>query len=200
MMTRLAGHVIVSSEYLARKFFLTNYSVIRNSIDSRFTLAKSEIKAYRWISVGRIIEMKGSDKFSLFAKSRHDGVIIGDNPDDLPIGNNDYFRRLDNIEVAKYFGRSMYYISFSNTEGNPKTLMEAIFAGCVPILSSIPAHIDVINELGYGYIVSDIESAHNIINNYASNLIEKNFLEFINRWSTKNVVKKELEVLFKCVE
>jgi glycosyltransferase involved in cell wall biosynthesis len=200
VMIRLSDQVIISSEYLGRKFFVKNYSLIRNSIDLRFVRARSATKEYRWISVGRIIKMKGSDKLSLFANSRDDGVIIGDNPENFSLGKNNYFHRIDNLQIAKYFGKSKYYVSFSNTEGNPKTLMEAVFSGCIPVLNNIPAHTDVINELGYGYIINNITEACKIIDDDKSNFSESKYIEFINRWSTENVVRKELELLYQCVE
>lgn len=199
-LTRMADHVIVSSEYLARKFFLKEYSLVRNSIDQRFTRSIESTKDFNWISVGRIIKMKGSDQLSVLATSREDGVIIGSNTVKIDLGKNLIYEKVDNREVAIFLGRSRYYISFSLTEGNPKTLMEAIFAGCIPIVSNIPAHVDVISELGYGFLVEDVEDVQDIINSGKSNYSESNYLSFINQWSNESVVSKELEILRSCAE
>lgn len=199
ILTRVADHVIVSSEYLARKFSVKQYSLIRNSIDLRFTRSIKTKKDYVWVSVGRIIKMKGSAKLSLLATSREDGVIIGDNTSQIDLGKNLVYAKLDNREIGTILGRSKYYVSFSQTEGNPKTLMEAIFAGCIPVVTNIPAHIDVISELGYGYLVEDIEEVHAIIDSGKSNYCDSDYLRFINQWSNESVVAKELEILRSCV-
>ena len=78
--------------------------------------------------------------------------------------------------------------------------MEAIFAGCIPIVSNIPAHVDVISELGYGFLVEDVEDVQNIINSGKSNYSEFNYLSFTNQWSNESVVTKELEILRSCAE
>ena len=144
--------------------------------------------------------MKGSDQLSVLATSREDGVIIGSNTDKIDLGKNLIYDKVDNREVAIFLGRSRYYISFSLTEGNPKTLMEAIFAGCIPIVSNIPAHVDVISELGYGFLVQDVEDVQEIINSGKSNYSESNYLSFTNQWSNESVVTKELEILRSCAE
>jgi glycosyltransferase involved in cell wall biosynthesis len=199
-MVHLADRVIVSSEYLAKKFFITNYSLIRNSINLRFTRERKLEKIYHWISVGRIIKMKGSESLEQFSSLRHDGLIIGENTDNIDLGKNTFYPKLNNQDIPNYFGSSKYYVSFSLTEGNPKTLMEAIFAGCIPVLSNIQAHTDVIDELGYGFIINNIQDAHHILNQEESNFSETEYLRFVDRWSLKSVVKMELKLLYECVE
>ncbi|MGC6479568.1 MAG: glycosyltransferase [Flavobacteriaceae bacterium] len=197
VMVLLSDHVIVSSEYLAKKFFIkkSKYSLVRNSVDKRFlNPTQREIK-YAWISVGRIIPIKGSLKLSKFAIKRKDGLIVGKNPQKLNLGDNTYFERVDNVEIHQYFASAKYYISLSETEGNPKTLMEAIFSGCIPILSSIPAHKDIIKELGYGYLIESIEEIDVLIDSQKSNFNKACFDTFINRWCTKNVISKEIKLL-----
>jgi glycosyltransferase involved in cell wall biosynthesis len=201
LMVVISDHVIVSSEYLAKKFLINKhkYSLVRNSVDDRFVCPfQREIK-YLWISVGRIIPIKGSLKLSKFALNRKDGLIIGQNPQKLNLGENIYFERIDNVEIHQYFISAKYYISFSETEGNPKTLMEAIFSGCIPILSSIPAHKDIIKELGYGYLINSIEEMNKLIDSGKSNFNKANFDTFVNRWSTKNVINKEIQLLKKYI-
>ena len=64
--------------------------------------------------------------------------------------------------VYDYLKASDYYISASDVEGLPNTLLEAMTVGLPCVLSNIPAHEEVIAKatqpIGYSFNSHDIES------------------------------------------
>ena len=60
---------------------------------------------------------------------------------------------IDHNKLIKIYSKSIYFVTASVFEGNPKTVLEAMSMGCVVLASEIPIHKEIIlnNETGYIY-------------------------------------------------
>lgn len=65
---------------------------------------------------------------------------------------------LDKKQNAQYYKISKIYISIPESDGTSISLLEAMYAGCLPILSDLPANREWVIHNENGFIVSDIES------------------------------------------
>ena len=65
-----------------------------------------------------------------------------------------------------------FYISTSEFEGNPKTILEAMVSGCVVIASEIPNHAELIDDGVNGFLF-DLSSPnlHNLLKSIKSNVL-----------------------------
>jgi|GEM_PF-1338396 len=96
-------------------------------------------------------------------------VIIGDGPDrelleTMANKKHIYFLGYQK-EATKYLFNSDIYISASSSEGLPLSVMEAMFMENIPILSSIPPHLELIENSSfndYTFACEDIEAIMNI--------------------------------------
>lgn len=191
-----ADVVEFGSEYLEKRFkrFVKNSIVIRNPVDMKF-YHKNGRRNLKYVAVGRIIPSKGSVELVSFALNVEKGLIIGLNPDNHNFMNQIYISRVDNDDLPNLLQDCEYYVSFSKTEGSPKSLLEAIFSGCVPIVSDIDAHKDIIEDLGYGYLVSDFEKAVSLVNENSNNYSEELHERFVNKWNIERVLDMEQEII-----
>ena len=72
---------------------------------------------------------------------------------------------LSQEELFKLLGRSKYFISLTNSDGTSLSLLEAIAAGCIPIVSDIEANRYWIRHGESGYISKiNIDSLFNMLN------------------------------------
>ena len=82
--------------------------------------------------------------------------------------------------VYDYLKASDYYISASDVEGLPNTLLEAMTVGLPCVLSNIPAHEEVIAKatqpIGYSFNSHDIESQKEAIRKVLSIDVESTAL------------------------
>ena len=189
--------IIYGSEYLQDIFKKTNTKSIitRNPISYSFVFQNKKKRKYKFIVVGRLIKSKGSDLIQQIDKVISSGIIIGKNIDNLVISNNILIDRVKNSEISNYLSQSQYYLSLSRTEGSPKATLEAIFSGCIPILSDIPAHRDLINDLGYGYLINNKKDIVSILNSNDNIYCPIKHSVFIEKWNMKSVVKQEIKFL-----
>ena len=58
----------------------------------------------------------------------------------------DIVQNMGNENLVQMYKNFKYYISFSLFEGNPKTVLEAMAAGCIPICSNIPSHSEIVED------------------------------------------------------
>ena len=179
----------------------TESLVTRNPVPISFAQENETIKKYSFITVGRLIDSKGCNDISFIDRYIENGLIIGRNPSLINFEQSRYIDNVSNLELPSYYSQSTYYLSMSKTEGSPKALLEAIFSGCIPVITDIPAHVDIIKELGYGFLVKSCEEAIQIMNNHENNYSSEKHQLFIDKWNIKTVVSKEFDFIKKiCAE
>lgn len=107
---------------------------------------------------------------------------------------------VDNYELSNKLSEYKYFITSSFFEGNPKSVMEAMGAGCVVIASNIVNHRDLINnkENGILYNIGSDELIKTIIeidNNpdEAEKISKKAYETSLSRFNLPIVAKKEYE-------
>ena len=191
--------IIYGSEYLQDIFKKTNTKSIitRNPISDSFVFQNKNKRKrkYKFIVVGRLIKSKGSDLIQQIDKVISSGIIIGKNIDNLIISNNILIEHVKNSEISNYLSQSQYYLSLSRTEGSPKAALEAIFSGCIPILSDIPAHRDLINDLGYGYLINNKKDIVSRLSSNDNIYCPIKHSVFTEKWNMKSVVKQEIKFI-----
>lgn len=64
---------------------------------------------------------------------------------------------LSAFENANWYSRSTYYISIPESDGTAVSLLEAMYYGCIPIVSDLPANKEWIHHTENGYVVSDLK-------------------------------------------
>jgi glycosyltransferase involved in cell wall biosynthesis len=86
-------------------------------------------------------------------------------------------------DTTPYYLESNFYISASITEGHPNSVIEALFFGCVCILSDIPSHREIYNKfpeavvLFQNNIIKSLEGAIDKSFDLSKKLNKKTFFE-----------------------
>jgi len=62
------------------------------------------------------------------------------------VNNISFMGRVDNSELLETYKQYKIYLSVSDYEGNSKTILEAMGAGCVVIANNIPNNIEIIDN------------------------------------------------------
>lgn len=137
---------------------ISNKLKIRPNWVQKVDLRKNETRNnYRILSVGRLVYQKNFiQMLSEFknTKNEYQIDIIGEGDeknnllklaDDLNVNLN-IMDNCTNEELLKIYKNYKYYISFSIFEGNPKTVLESMASGCIPICSNIPSHSEIIKN------------------------------------------------------
>ena len=194
ILLRNADGLIVGSNYLFEKynFINKNIVVVPNGIDNKFFKNFKKIRIYDYIFVGRLIKIKGVDRILNFIERHQDKrfLIIGSNPLKFNLEkykNVTYISRLENSKLSTYMNKSKNIINFSRSEGSPKALIEGIACGCLPLVSNIKAHIDILKDLKYGTVL-DFPSQKELSSTKYNPLMHKRFNK---KYSLKNCVNKE---------
>lgn len=101
---------------------------------------------------------------------------------------------LSNDDLNKLYEKYFFYFSTSKFEGNPKTVLEAMSAGCIVFLSNIPNHSELIQEGNNGFLFNltkpnlislwksefnNYENLRQISNNAINYTIQNNSIEKI---------------------
>ena len=78
----------------------------------------------------------------------------------------DILQNMGNENLVQIYKNYKYYISFSLFEGNPKTVLEAMAAGCIPICSNIPSHSEIVKN-NFNGVLFDLNNPNvlNILDN-----------------------------------
>jgi len=97
-----------------------------------------------------------------------------------------FIESIENTELINYMSNYKYYVSTSSFEGNPKTILEAMSAGCVVIASDIPNHTEIIENNLSGVILDKETGGLQIIldnlnkNKKIEKTLSMNGYEFVN--------------------
>ena len=111
---------------------------------------------------------------------------------------------IKNSDLVKKYSLYSFYISSSKFEGNSKTILEAMAAGCVVIASNIPNNQEIIDNRVNGFLLElDDFNFINIINMLEDNIEELDKIglkarEKINKqFSQKILIEQEISILKK---
>ena len=138
------------------------------------------------VCIGRLEKQKNFEFIiSAFANSDFEIDLIGDGSlekdlQDKAKKNNtkvNFLGKLSNENVLKILSNCKFYISSSLYEGNPKSTLEAMAAGCVVFVSDIPNHTELIKNKKNGFIFSLNDDD---FIGYFKNQIDKNDLNMIS--------------------
>tara|TARA_B100000902_G_scaffold59643_1_gene66758 strand:+ start:39967 stop:41085 length:1119 start_codon:yes stop_codon:yes gene_type:complete len=129
----------------------TEYVELKNRIENRI------------VCIGRLVNQKNfSFIISAFSHSNYVIDIIGDGElkKDLQIlakNSNtkiNFLGNLENEEILNILPTYKFYITSSIYEGNPKSTLEAMSAGCIVVASNIDNHAEIINNEKNGFLFS----------------------------------------------
>lgn len=213
-------HVICCSESIYKKmkekYKKMNLSYIQNGVDLNKYINRSDMinkeklgidkKDVVFISTGSFIKRKRIQEtielFNLLPEKNKKLLLLGDGPlyNEIYIKNkmNDKIIFVGKVSnVADYLSISNYFLSSSESEGLPNSVLESIACGVPVILSDIPQHIEILKhldkvgftyKLGVPYTCLDLylkfdSEEYNEIQKNTSNIIDSPF-------NMKNMSKK----------
>jgi glycosyltransferase involved in cell wall biosynthesis len=200
ILVRFGDAYIFASPDIEKRFkpFIKNKpsKIIENGFDISIFYDDLNEKKYDFIYVGRFIKTKKIDKIASILNSGH-SIAIGNGPyhgDFLP--HVKIYDKMLNHELPKYYRTAKCYVSLSKTEGSPKSVIEAILCGCYPILSNIPAHNYIINQLGYGLLLNELDEcdADEILKGNIK-IDYKKLKNFKKHYDMHHIVHKEVEFI-----
>ncbi len=102
-------------------------------------------------------------------------------------------------ELWSWFKVSNVFVSVSNYEGNPNTVLEAVASKCPAVISDIPEHREILDENSSYFVpVSDTKAIADGIIKALSDPDEaqrkaENAYNKIKTWSTETVADKYIE-------
>ena len=202
------------------KFLNSNYKINNEKIklrpnwiiDNNFKKIDSRISR-EILSVGRLDKQKNYKKLiSFFNKDCNFSLkIIGSGPEKEElkelISNNELkvsiVDNLNNEDIKKEMNNYKYYISLSEFEGNPKTILEAMSSGCIVIASNIKNHKEIIEHNMTGFLYNlDSQVLFEILNKLenSSDLQEKISLNAVNTILKSNdisIIAKQMSEDYK---
>jgi glycosyltransferase involved in cell wall biosynthesis len=109
---------------------------------------------------------------------------------------------INNNELKELLTNYKYYLTASKFEGNPKSVLEAMSAGCLVIASDIKNHKEFLNNEN-SILFKDTTSLNEILKNLDKNqydfknLIENSIQTVRNNYSLENIAKLELQDVAK---
>lgn len=101
---------------------------------------------------------------------------------------------LSSQENASWYGRSILYVSIPESDGTAVSLLEAMYYGCIPVVSDLPANREWINHGENGYVTNDLST--NFIKNALSidqPRAQKNNKLLIEEFATPNASRLKFE-------
>ena len=121
--------------------------------------------------------------------------------DSNEINNIKFLGGLSHNDLLNTYSKYKFYIILSDFEGNPKTLIEAMSRGCIPIVSNIRHLTEVIEDEFNGLILKNknisIKDFLNLkkIDEEKMNILSKNAFQYANKnFSLESIVKRELKL------
>jgi len=201
-------------KFLCKWFFLNKKKlmIIHNYVEESdfFTIEKrNDLKI---LAVGRLEKQKNYKKIIKFvgnSKFELDIFGVGSMEKELKeyaeskgLNNINFLGSLNHNYLLDVYKKYKFYILLSDFEGNPKTLIEAMSRGCIPIVSNTKHLTEIIEDGFNGIVVSDTSEVSierffvsKGINKEKLNTISNNAYEYaINNFSLKNIITKELEL------
>lgn len=205
LLVRRADALIYASVDIAsyyRRFSHRPSVVIPNGFDTDRFRPKPEIpRDFDFAYTGRLIPLKGIGRMLEMVGPSRTVIIAGSGPLAGMIVNRNnitYLGVVPNQDLPDVLNRARFFISLSSTEGSPKCLIEAVLCGLYPIMSDIPAHRLLAEELGYGLLLCD---GQQLDDDLTKLIVEPAKLErFRERYSLNSIVSSELSFCAQFVQ
>ena len=101
--------------------------------------------------------------------------------------------------ICKYYNNYKYFINFSNYEGSPKAVLEAMACGCLVICSKVRGNKELILNNYNGILVNknilSLNKKIKELNKIKREKIVRNSLKYIqDNFSLEKITKSELEI------
>lgn len=152
----------------------TSYTVIPNGIDLDLYIISNQNRLKNsFITICSVLEdekrrlVKGIDlmlKIAVLMPEINITIIGGTFPIGMMVPTNiKTLPFIKNDGLPNLFNRHQFYLQLSLTEGFPNAVIEAMACGCVPIVSSVGAMPDIVQEFGYILVKKDVELLQTII-------------------------------------
>lgn len=137
-------------------------------------------------------------------------IILGDGPEmeslkGISTGNIKFIGQVD--DVSTYLRKADVFISFSNSEGYPNSVLEALASKLPCILSNIPSHKDVQTAIGESVLLlsdnelnSFLDSSCEIEVSKLKSTIEKDYNVILSKISCQNMAKQYSSLYKKIAE
>jgi glycosyltransferase involved in cell wall biosynthesis len=97
-----------------------------------------------------------------------------------------------------------YFISSSESEGLPNSLLEALSMGLIPIVSSIPQHLEVLEEINavyYCYVLGNVDELCKTIDSIPYDIISNNRERIVSSsFNSTNMGKKNIDLYSDIIE
>ncbi len=198
----------VDQNILKKNFLFNSQKLIVQSNWVPFKPIKNNFnKRSKVLFVGRLEKQKNVDKiFNNFNGSNFELDIYGDgtlknNLEIESLRNINFYGKIPHEQLIDKYQNYLFYISLSTHEGNSKTILEAMAAGCIVIASDIPNNREFIVDNINGFLF-DLEK-NNLLALIRNVLKDKDKLEKISNnaiktvlenYTIENFIEKELEI------
>jgi len=165
--------------------------VRKNWVDTE-SLQISNISNKQVLAVGRLEKQKDFETLiKLFNKLPYSLDIVGDGSlknylKSISNTNITFIDKLDHQKLLETYSNYKIYISFSDYEGNSKTLLEAMGSKCLVLASNIKNNSEIIEDGINGYLINK---------NQPSKIIEK--LNYI--YENENICTEITENAYKYI-
>ena len=109
---------------------------------------------------------------------------------------------LDKTYNNEYYFRSKIFISIPTSDATSISLLEALAAGCIPVLSNLPANLEwvidglngvIVDNLNNNFIEQALELDYNKVKDINSYIIEKKATKEVNRKKFIDLYNRVLE-------
>ena len=198
----------VDQNILKKNFLFNSQKLIVQSNWVPFKTIETDINQRdKILFVGRLEKQKNIEKiFKIFNGSSFELDIFGEGSlkeilKKESLGNINFYGKIPHEQLIKKYKNYLFYISLSTHEGNSKTLLEAMAAGCVVIASDIPNNrefiVDNINGLLFDLenndlmtLISDLLKDTEKLNKISNNAMKTIF----DNYKIEKFIDRELEI------
>ncbi len=148
-------------DFLNKEFGSSNIQIRPNWVEKNRYLEFDKRHDKKIVSIGRLEKQKNFEYLiESFKNSDFEIDLIGEGSlkreIDLCANKNNvkvnFFNKLSNSEVLSLLPNYKFFISTSNYEGNPKSVLEALSAGCIVFVSNIKNHTEIIKDRVNGFV------------------------------------------------